>query len=117
MDFLTRLRLKSPLVRAQYAIGTASVVTGIIALVWLSTLPARFADLEEPEVAPTPTLRTAPAESVPEEPVYEGTTEGLGALGAVEVGSTTTPTTTQNTSSNASTSRAIQIATTSQNHN
>ena len=123
MDFLTRLRLKSPLVRAQYALGTASVVTGVITLIRLSALPARFADFGEFEfetvTTSTPTLRTAPSESTPREegPAYQGVTEGLGSLGEVQHGSTSTPTTTQGVKSTASTSRAIQIATTSQNHN
>lgn len=37
-----RIRRNNNSTKAQYALITASVVTGVIALVWVSTLPARF---------------------------------------------------------------------------
>ena len=121
MDLLTRLRSKSPLIRAQYALGTAGVVTGIIALVWISALPARFAgigDLGESATTTTPTLRADPrGQFLEEEPVYQGVTEGLEALGGGEIGGTSTPASTRATTSSTSVPRVIQLATTSQNGN
>ncbi len=42
MQFLNELRTKSPHVKAYYGLGFASAITGIIALVWMSTIPAQF---------------------------------------------------------------------------
>ncbi len=43
MDFLDKLRAKPSDVRAQYAFFVASFITGIIAIIWVSTLPAQVA--------------------------------------------------------------------------
>lgn len=43
MNLWDHLESKSSSVKSQYAFGVASVVTILIALVWVSTLPARFA--------------------------------------------------------------------------
>lgn len=45
-NFLDRLREKPDAVKAQVAFGTAFVIAGCIAVVWGTTLPARFADNE-----------------------------------------------------------------------
>ncbi len=45
MEFLERLRKKPQHVRARVAFGSAVGITAIIALVWSTTLPARFANL------------------------------------------------------------------------
>jgi hypothetical protein len=37
-----RIRRNNNSTKAQYALITASLVTGVIALIWVSTLPARF---------------------------------------------------------------------------
>lgn len=44
MSFLRDLQSKSQTAKAHYAFGFASMVTGLIALVWMSTIPARFAE-------------------------------------------------------------------------
>lgn len=43
MDWILRLQKKSPQVKSQTAFIAAGVCTGIIALVWMTTLPARLA--------------------------------------------------------------------------
>jgi|GEM_PF-2324357 len=43
MSFWEHLESKSSSVKSQYAFGVASVITILIALVWVSALPARFA--------------------------------------------------------------------------
>jgi len=56
MSFLERMRQKSPEVKGRYAFVIALSVTGVIAIIWAFSLPARFAELskgtsaEEPEV-------------------------------------------------------------------
>ena len=50
MRFWEHLESKSSSVKSQYAFGVASVITILIALVWVSTLPARFAQKGPSEV-------------------------------------------------------------------
>lgn len=50
MRFWEHLESKSSSVKSQYAFGVASVVTILIAVVWASTLPARFAQKGPSEV-------------------------------------------------------------------
>jgi hypothetical protein len=45
MDFLERIQSKPRGVKTRYAILTAGFITGAIALVWMSTIPARFAEV------------------------------------------------------------------------
>lgn len=42
MDFLERIRSKSPQSRAWYTTLFAGGLTGLVALVWLTTLPSQF---------------------------------------------------------------------------
>lgn len=44
MDFFNNLDSKPDHVKAYYSFGFAVVITGVIALVWVSALPARFND-------------------------------------------------------------------------
>lgn len=50
MNLWDHLESKSSSVKSQYAFGVASVVTILIAVVWVSTLPARFAQKSPLEV-------------------------------------------------------------------
>jgi len=52
MSFLGNLQNKSKETKSQYAFGIASVVTGLIAIVWISTVPAQFAKLNIKEATP-----------------------------------------------------------------
>ncbi len=45
MSFLERIRSKPTHVRTWYALSTSFVVTALIGIVWISTLPARFGTL------------------------------------------------------------------------
>jgi hypothetical protein len=45
MEFLDRIRRKPPHVRAHYAFGSALFFTGVIALVWVTTLPTRLSTI------------------------------------------------------------------------
>ncbi len=45
MDFLERIQSKPSNVKTQYAFGVASAITVIIAIVWMSTIPARFSEV------------------------------------------------------------------------
>lgn len=45
MDFWSRIQSKSSGVKTQYAFLVAGLVTGIIGVVWVSTLPARFSQM------------------------------------------------------------------------
>lgn len=49
MSFLKRIQSKSSAMKAQYAFGISGLVTGIIAMVWMSTIPAQFAAITPPE--------------------------------------------------------------------
>ena len=49
MDFWSHIESKSSGVKAQYSFLIAGLVTGIIGMVWVSTLPARFSKLGEQE--------------------------------------------------------------------
>ena len=53
MDFLSRIQSKSKETKKHYAILSAGMVTGMIAIVWFSTLPARFAEIKTEEIATT----------------------------------------------------------------
>lgn len=44
MNFFTRLQSKSSDVKAQYAFVFASLITGLIGVVWMSTLSTRFSE-------------------------------------------------------------------------
>ncbi len=44
-SFLEKLRGKSPTSRSQIAFGSATVFAGLVAIIWASTLPARFEEL------------------------------------------------------------------------
>lgn len=50
MNLWEHLESKSSAIKAQYAFGVASVVTILIAVVWMSTLPAHFSQKFAPEV-------------------------------------------------------------------
>jgi hypothetical protein len=45
MDFWSRIQTKSSSVKTQYSFLIAGLVTGIIGMVWVSTLPARFSQM------------------------------------------------------------------------
>lgn len=45
MAFLKHIQRKSSTVKAQYAFGAATVVTGLIGVIWVSTLPAKFSTI------------------------------------------------------------------------
>ena len=49
VNFLKNLQSKSSTTKAQYAFGIASGITMVIAIVWVSTLPAQFARLSPEE--------------------------------------------------------------------
>ncbi len=49
MKFLKNVQSKSSVVKTHYALGISGAVTGIIALIWLSTIPAQFAALTPPQ--------------------------------------------------------------------
>lgn len=51
MTFLKHIQSKSSAVKAQYAFGVSALITGIIGMVWVSTLPAKFADIS---ISPEP---------------------------------------------------------------
>lgn len=42
MGFLEHVRSKPESVRTQYALGIAGLVTGIIGVIWVTTIPAKF---------------------------------------------------------------------------
>ena len=47
-DYIEKLRAKKPHEKQMIALGTAVVITGIIGLGWLATLPYRFANVQAP---------------------------------------------------------------------
>jgi hypothetical protein len=49
MSFLRDLQSKSPTAKANYAFGFATVITGLIVMVWMSTIPARFSEMKGTE--------------------------------------------------------------------
>ena len=51
MTFLKHIQAQSSAKKAQYAFGVSTLVTGIIGMIWLSTLPAKFADIS---ISPPP---------------------------------------------------------------
>ncbi len=51
MSLLTRIQAKSKNVKTQYAFFGACAITGMIGIVWVSTLPARFTEVKPVEVA------------------------------------------------------------------
>lgn len=53
MDFLTKVQRKSKETKKHYAFMSAGVVTGLIAIIWFSTLPARFAEMKSEEMVIT----------------------------------------------------------------
>lgn len=129
MDFLTRIRSKSPAVRAQYALFSALIITGGIAVVWATTIPTRFSNIHISQEASSTdgvAKNAVPETAGVEEPVAN---QDSGALGALQVSdeleeSTSTPSTTSGTvepdatathSATSTGSRVIQIGTTSQN--
>ena len=50
MSFWYHIESKSSSVKSRYAFGVAGAVTMLIAVVWVSTLPARFAQKDIPEI-------------------------------------------------------------------
>jgi cytoskeletal protein RodZ len=44
MSFFSKLQSKSSATKTRFALAVASGATGILAIIWLSTLPARFAE-------------------------------------------------------------------------
>jgi hypothetical protein len=46
MSFLRDLQSKSQTAKANYAFAFASVITGLIVIVWISTIPARFSNMK-----------------------------------------------------------------------
>lgn len=119
MDFLTRIRSKSPIVRAQYALGIAGLLTGIIMVIWLSTLPARFSEIG----AHATTTTNEKQNDVEEKGAARAPIEAqeLGSLQIHEEATSTATTsstiqgTTSTSTTTSSASRVIQIGTTSQN--
>ncbi len=51
MTFLKHIQSQSSAKKTQYAFGVSALVTGIIGVVWVSTLPAKFADIS---ISPPP---------------------------------------------------------------
>lgn len=47
MSLLRRIQSKPSIVKAHYAIAIAGLFTGIVAIIWVSTLPARLNNLSE----------------------------------------------------------------------
>ena len=56
MSFLERIRQKPRAVRTQYAFFTSLMVTGLVAVVWLTSLPERF---NQAEIATTESAESA----------------------------------------------------------
>lgn len=46
MSFLKNLETKSSTTKANYAFAFASVITGLIVIIWMSTISARFSDMK-----------------------------------------------------------------------
>lgn len=125
MDFLERIRQKPPIVRAQYALGIAALVTSIIAVVWLSTLPARFANVGDfSDIASSTVPVTGMQDLFPQEqePAPEIVAPSLGALDltatsvpAATLATSAVPSTTSAEATTTATPvpRVIQIGTTS----
>lgn len=120
MDFLTRMRSKSPIVRMQYALGIAGLTTGVVTAIWISTIPARFAEMRDGATTTTET-RTPTTDTTKTPPAVETEAEALGSLRMNAA--TTTPTTTPQKeretiplpAASSTGARVIQIGTTSQN--
>ncbi len=74
-DYIEKLRAKKPHQKQMIALGTALVITGIIALCWLTTLSYRFSSVQ----APVPS-----ADSVSE---FESVSQGFSAMWAKASGS------------------------------
>ena len=122
MDFLTRMRSKSPIVRMQYALGIAGLVTGIITAVWLSTIPTRFAEIgASATTTETRTTISDEGDTGPTAPKAETEAEALGSLRMN--GTTTVATSSSEVNkevdpmpvASSTGPRVIQIGTTSQN--
>jgi len=47
-DYIEKLRAKKPHEKQMIALGTAAVVTGVIAIAWIVTLPYRFSNIQAP---------------------------------------------------------------------
>lgn len=47
LKFIEKLRDEPTYVRQRYTLGAALLVTGLIAIIWLLSLPAQFANTEE----------------------------------------------------------------------
>ncbi len=45
VNFLKYIQSQSPDIKAYYTLGISGMVTGFIAIIWISTLPARFAEI------------------------------------------------------------------------
>ncbi len=76
MSLWDRIVEQSAETKAQYAFVSAVVVTGIIGMIWLSTIPSRFAQIPD-------TTSTSPAEESPEESlmdVFDATKDQVGAI-------------------------------------
>ena len=120
MDFLTRIRSKSPHVRVQYALGTAGLVTGIIMVIWLSTIPARFADLGAHATTTKTDTNEAVAKDTETPTAAQPEAQELGSLQlnggtASSTATTSASGTTSPSPASSSAPRVIQIGTTSQN--
>lgn len=95
------------MVRAHYALGGAALVTGVIAIVWLSTLPARFANMGDLSDIASSTMPVPNVQDLfPQE--QEPAPEEIAApsLGALDLSATSTPTAAPVTPPASSTSQA-----------
>jgi hypothetical protein len=84
MQFLERLRSKKSHVKSQIAFASAIGVTGIIALVWLSTIPAQFSKIGE-QIVQESDAQTATAGNAIDD-LIAGATKSLDALDTEEEG-------------------------------
>lgn len=78
MQFLEQLRSKQSHVKSQIAFVSAIATTGIIALVWLSTLPAQFSKVSE-QIAKEGESQTATAGNAIDD-LIAGATKSLDGL-------------------------------------
>jgi hypothetical protein len=58
MNFLTHIRSKPNDVKTRYTFAIAGIVTGLIAIVWATTLPARIAEINSKNTAPNEAPKT-----------------------------------------------------------
>lgn len=66
MSFLTNLQSKSSTVKGQFAFVFASVITGLIGIVWMSTVPARFSEVTAKNVQNNAQVKSADTQNTNE---------------------------------------------------